>query len=62
MPRLPVPVRAGLGRASAAVVIYRNQTSAAPRCPDWGLVKNETWSGPLGWDELALIPVESYHL
>jgi hypothetical protein len=31
-------------------------------CGKFRLVKNKAWTGPLGWDELALIPVESYRL
>jgi hypothetical protein len=31
-------------------------------CGQRRLVKNKAWTGPLGWDELALIPVESYRL
>ena len=34
----------------------------APRCLIGVSSKNKAWSGPLGWDELALIPVERCHL
>jgi hypothetical protein len=31
-------------------------------CSQRRLVRNKAWTGPLGWDELALLPVESYRL